>query len=1120
MVWNARSKVQKATAKGIRLHRERSTRYRTQYASDKGRGNTETTINGGYLHPEPVPEGGNQMRKAMGRRAIQGRMGKPRRTGQIQYNGHRADHAIGHSSSYAHSSSAAAPIHAVVHPTVVLQYLEALRAEIGTQHLAFIHSTGSSALLLNEQQLVLQLLHCDWGSRSTQISHADSTVSGQTHADSAASCAATSLSHSSSLSALVTPLAHEAATMIHSLSKSDGGPEMQVDMYPHMQRVCARAWLTLLGDDGSQYGTAAAARARLLELLPEAAERTDMYRSRGAIQLLAQYRSVQSSNATVFLIVDAPALCTSLCLALAASNGSSFLSSIRAEIDASSNTVVHDDSLPSMLAARACSLEAVRLYPFDLLKGKKAPVNCEFDDAYVEKGEMLACSPYLLHRNDKLFEKPEAFLPSRWLNRDDANVDLLMPLVSSATELVLSRAIVTELVPVLVSAVASQFDVMYTSNSSYLIELEPLNKLRFSNGASMTLKRTARPVQLAAQRGSYVHSRGDPSELAEHETSDGHHSQFDVPTARSHVSNATGATTVLGGDLHKLLMENSYTQDEYEDVEDSDRNREEADTNLNGKYMDRSRDAHDSNLPSALSSNDATHDNAGAIKVDEIQADEDELAGDNVRSEAQESIAFASTVFSGTLESNSTTGCNDAEQCSVSDGVVSKATNTFSDAEKEQHVVAANHEGTTAANDNPKGGTSYTYGDKRRLLEQEQTSTSHMDSNPSESAHETGQSYNEGSQQAGAGSTNGLFQWIRRRLNVDRWQHADERHQEATTSSSTARISKEERAEGIGKHAGSVNQSNEASQSHSTSQKHDATRRQNPRLPDLWSGDKLNGNAVRLQSFPSVFSGASPSGAVRQRGAAAATSKEDNQGGLSVAVAERNEASVMNPYQLAGAMSSVQVPFESPMEASPAMPVHSEQATSEEQSKWNTDLSSNIPNTGRLNKGRIAIAVTSACSALALALSAIAYYVLNGPSTLPTFGRMKRFSSNVERVVPSGSVVVYKQQGATSTGKQLQNGLSGMQMQSEKAFARVASVERGSPGEQAGLKRGDKLIRAGNVGGPSVSQEQLASELSANKGAMLPLEIERHGERRVLLVSPCEWNGPQNGLIGTDVRML
>ena len=73
--------------------------------------------------------------------------------------------------------------------------------------------------------------------------------------------------------------------------------------------------------------------------------------------------------------------------------------------------------MSKMKYLEACIKEALRLYPSVPMIGRVATDNVEIDGHMVEKGELISLHIGKLHRNPKVWNKPNDFIPERFLKK-------------------------------------------------------------------------------------------------------------------------------------------------------------------------------------------------------------------------------------------------------------------------------------------------------------------------------------------------------------------------------------------------------------------------------------------------------------------------------------------------------------------------------------------------------------------------------------------------------------------------------------------------------------------------------------------------------------------------------
>jgi cytochrome P450 len=96
---------------------------------------------------------------------------------------------------------------------------------------------------------------------------------------------------------------------------------------------------------------------------------------------------------------------------------------VEARLHAELGTVLGDRlptlaDVPGLVYTRAVIQETLRLYPPIPILAREAT-----DDEIVPKGSIVAVVPWLLHRNPKLWDKPDQFLPERFLDDGGAAPD-------------------------------------------------------------------------------------------------------------------------------------------------------------------------------------------------------------------------------------------------------------------------------------------------------------------------------------------------------------------------------------------------------------------------------------------------------------------------------------------------------------------------------------------------------------------------------------------------------------------------------------------------------------------------------------------------------------------------
>ncbi|KLK90811.1 cytochrome P450 [Microvirga vignae] len=72
------------------------------------------------------------------------------------------------------------------------------------------------------------------------------------------------------------------------------------------------------------------------------------------------------------------------------------------------------DDLPRLRLAEQVVSEALRLYPPAYAIGREALADCEIAGYHVPAGTTIYVSPWVMHRDSRWFDDPQAFQPARW----------------------------------------------------------------------------------------------------------------------------------------------------------------------------------------------------------------------------------------------------------------------------------------------------------------------------------------------------------------------------------------------------------------------------------------------------------------------------------------------------------------------------------------------------------------------------------------------------------------------------------------------------------------------------------------------------------------------------------
>jgi cytochrome P450 len=83
------------------------------------------------------------------------------------------------------------------------------------------------------------------------------------------------------------------------------------------------------------------------------------------------------------------------------------------------------DDLPHLPFTSAIVREVLRLYPPVWLISRNAIVDCQIGNFTIFRGTGVLISPWAVHRNPRLYERPLAFEPQRWLHDPRAHTATL-----------------------------------------------------------------------------------------------------------------------------------------------------------------------------------------------------------------------------------------------------------------------------------------------------------------------------------------------------------------------------------------------------------------------------------------------------------------------------------------------------------------------------------------------------------------------------------------------------------------------------------------------------------------------------------------------------------------------
>lgn len=72
--------------------------------------------------------------------------------------------------------------------------------------------------------------------------------------------------------------------------------------------------------------------------------------------------------------------------------------------------------MPKLQYTQAVITESMRLYPAGWMFGRESTQDCEIKGYHCPKGTQILIAPWVLHRDPRYYDTPEAFRPERWLD--------------------------------------------------------------------------------------------------------------------------------------------------------------------------------------------------------------------------------------------------------------------------------------------------------------------------------------------------------------------------------------------------------------------------------------------------------------------------------------------------------------------------------------------------------------------------------------------------------------------------------------------------------------------------------------------------------------------------------
>lgn len=153
--------------------------------------------------------------------------------------------------------------------------------------------------------------------------------------------------------------------------------------------------------------------------------------------------------------------------------------------------VVGDEALTiehysRLTRTRAVYDEALRLYPPAWLITRKALVNGELGGLEVPEGSLVIMSPWLLHRHPSLWNSPEEFRPSRFID-DEIDRSAFLPF-GAGPRMCIGRDFAYVEGVLMLARLAAAFEVSYAGESG-MPGIDPLVTIRPAGGLRLRINR-------------------------------------------------------------------------------------------------------------------------------------------------------------------------------------------------------------------------------------------------------------------------------------------------------------------------------------------------------------------------------------------------------------------------------------------------------------------------------------------------------------------------------------------------------------------------------------------------------------------------------------------------------
>jgi cytochrome P450 len=146
------------------------------------------------------------------------------------------------------------------------------------------------------------------------------------------------------------------------------------------------------------------------------------------------------------------------------------------------------EDLPNLTYARTVLDESLRLYPPAWIMGRRALGDDELGGHHIPAGSVVAISPYITHRHQRYWERPEEFDPDRFDPRTSPPRDpfTYFPF-GGGPRLCIGHNLALMEAQLIIGTVAQRYRLQLVPGTQ--VEPERLFVLRPRNGLPMTIRR-------------------------------------------------------------------------------------------------------------------------------------------------------------------------------------------------------------------------------------------------------------------------------------------------------------------------------------------------------------------------------------------------------------------------------------------------------------------------------------------------------------------------------------------------------------------------------------------------------------------------------------------------------